>query len=101
MELFVLESHYLHYRPSVIAVSALFLALYTTHSNPWPVELESACQLSVESIGSCVRSMHAAYLRLGPNGVTPGAGSPPLVAIKDKYTQAQFGAVATIQPRLL
>lgn len=35
MELFILDPAYLHYRPSVIAVSAIFLALYTTHQNPW------------------------------------------------------------------
>lgn len=103
MELFILEPHYLQYRPSVIAVSALFLSLYTTHANPWPAELESACGLTVDSIQLCVRAMHAAYLRMvqNPAGFIAGAGVPPLVAIKEKYAQARFFGVADIQPRLL
>lgn len=101
MELFILEPHYLAYRPCVIAASALFLALYNTYANPWPVELESACQLTVDDVQLCVRAMHAAYLRMTPNGIIPSSGAPPLVALRDKYSQAKFDQVADIQPRLL
>jgi hypothetical protein len=101
MELFILESHYLLHRPCVIAASAMFLALYTTHANPWPLELETACQLTVEDVQMCVRAMHAAYLRMTPNGIIPAQGAPPLVALRDKFSHAKFDRVAEIQPRLL
>jgi hypothetical protein len=35
MELFILDKDFIQFRPSVIAVSSIFLALYTNHCNPW------------------------------------------------------------------
>ena len=99
----MLEPSYLQYRPSVVAVSAIFLSLYTTHANPWPAQLEELCGLDVDSIQLCVRAMHAAYLKhaQNPEGMPTGPGVPPLMAIREKYAQERYLGVADIMPRLL
>lgn len=96
LELALTETQMLKFRPSIVAASALFLALYTQHIQPWSEQLEQHSGLRVEELKECVTLLQhfhdqAYYDRNN------------LHAVKDKYSDAgRFMAVATnIVPRAL
>jgi len=63
LELMLQEHQLLHHRPSIVAASALFLALYTRHLPPWSERLEMHTGIRVEELQTCVRMLHAIYVR--------------------------------------
>lgn len=86
------EQASLVYRPSIIAASALFLALYTLKHAPWSERLEVNTGIRVEELQGCVRTLHALYVKMC-------CGSHTLRAIKDKYSAENKLKVAEIKPR--
>jgi cyclin A len=92
LELMLQEPANLSFRPSVVAASALFLALYTRHRAPWSERLETQTGIRVEELQNCVRTLHAIYVKTC-------LGQHTLRAIKDKYATEQYCCVSNIQPR--
>jgi len=92
LELMLQEAASLSFRPSVVAASALFLALYTRHLPPWSERLETQTGIRVEELQACVRTLHALYVKTC-------IGQHTLRAVKDKYAQEHMCKVSLIQPR--
>lgn len=105
LELFLQEPAYLHYLPSIIAASAIFLALYTLHYRPWNDTLAHVTGLKVEDLQHCVRALHATFLKACANPVN-GNNQVQLPinnqkAVKDKYSTDKMMQVAKIKARNL
>ena len=90
LELMLQEAACLNFRPSIVAASALFLALYTLRKQPcW---LETHMGIRVAELQGCVRALRAIYVQMC-------CGQHSLRAVKDKYATEQLLAVSTLQPR--
>ena len=100
-ELSLLGIEFLNYTPSVIAASALLIAICTTnlfgpnHLN-WDATLQSCSTYTFEDLKFCANKIlataKASYHQ------TLSAGGVFLPAVREKYTQQKFDRVSQIQP---
>lgn len=81
---------FLKYPPSMVAASAVFLALYTLNQPPWTATLEHYAQYTAQEIKACVTALHEVYVA--------SRRSTTLPAIREKYSQHKFKCVSTIPP---
>ncbi|KAK8951561.1 Cyclin-A2-1 [Platanthera zijinensis] len=93
-ELTLVEYRFLKFLPSVIAASAVFLAIWTLDqpNQPWNSTLEHYTSYKPLDIKSAVLQMHD----LQQNSATSA-----LVAVREKYLQEKYEGVATrVSPKL-
>lgn len=93
-ELFMMFPCSLRYRPSVIAASAMFLALHVLHLPPWVHGLLRLADNDHELLRQCIEDLHAAHQKIISEGQS-------LKAIKDKFREAKWLKVSLIPSRSL
>jgi len=82
---------YLKYRPSLIAVSALFLALHTTQQRSWPPQLAEASGMTLDDLKECIQELHKIHIKVLNEGFS-------LRAVREKYAQEKYFSVSKILP---
>ena len=101
MEAFTQEKDILDWTPSIVAVSAAYLAL-STIGRPTSVSalLNEVSGYEYRDVKECVRAMWTLHVRLfvDKDGVIAG-GTQGLKAVKDKYTSGKWSEVSKIKPR--
>jgi len=102
MEAFMQEKDILDWTPSMVAVSAAYIAL-STLGRPTSVAalLSSVSGYEYRDVKECVRSMWTLHVRLcmDVEGVI-AAGTQGLKAVKDKYAGEKWSEVSKIKARL-
>jgi len=97
-EAFLQEPQYLRARPSAIAASSIYIALYSTGHSPWPISLQQSSGYTVEALKGTIVDMFSVYTKL----CGPSRSSIPqpqgLKAVKEKFSQPKFLQVAQIAP---
>ncbi|BBN03686.1 cyclin-A [Marchantia polymorpha subsp. ruderalis] len=90
-ELTLVEYTFLHYLPSLVAASAVFVAKLTLDSDtsPWNSTLQHYSGYRPSELQECVREIHE--LQLNSKNCT-------LPAIREKYSQHKFKCVANLTP---
>lgn len=93
-ELTLVEYSFLHYLPSMIAGSAVFMAKATLDptSKPWTSTLQHYSGYKASELKECVKAVHE--LQCNMKNCT-------LPAIREKYRQHKFKCVATLAPPAL
>lgn len=93
-ELTLVEYSFLHYLPSMIAGSAVFMAKATLDptSKPWNSTLQHYSGYKASELKECVKAVHE--LQCNMKNCT-------LPAIREKYRQHKFKCVATLAPPAL
>ncbi|CAM6110077.1 unnamed protein product [Calypogeia fissa] len=88
-ELTLVEYTFLHYLPSMVAASAVFVARLTIYgtSNPWTSTLRHYTGYRAADLKECVKEIHE--LQCNTRNCT-------LPAIREKYSQHKFKCVATL-----
>ena len=92
VELTLQEYKMLKYLPSMIAASAVNLALKTMGQPSWSAELHQHTQYLETGLLPCVREIHALHKAAATNS---------LQAVRKKYAQEKHGAVSGIPPASL
>ena len=101
MEAFMQEKDVLDWTPSIIAVSAAYIALSTVDRiTPVSSLLSDVTGYEYRDVKECVRAMWVLHVRLcvDKDGVI-AAGTQGLKAVKDKYTSGKWSEVSKIKPR--
>eukprot|EP00823_Brevimastigomonas_motovehiculus_P006660 TRINITY_DN554_c3_g1_i1.p1 TRINITY_DN554_c3_g1~~TRINITY_DN554_c3_g1_i1.p1 ORF type:complete len:545 (+),score=157.95 TRINITY_DN554_c3_g1_i1:260-1894(+) len=91
-ELFLHDPNYLRFRPSMIAASGIYLALYTQQEKAWTSELQAVCGYTFDDIRETVNAMHSCYVKIMTN---PNC---PLVSVREKYSTMKTMGVAHLKP---
>lgn len=93
-EVFLLEPCSLKYTPSIVASSAIFLALYTLNYPAWTPTLIQASGYQFEDLRPCVQDLLVAHQKMC------AGDSNNLKAIREKYKEEEkYMAVAVIPPK--
>ena len=101
MEAFMQEKDLLDWTPSIVAVSAAYLALSTLgRATPVSALLSEVSGYEYRDVKECVRAMWALHVRLcvDKDGVI-AAGTQGMKAVKDKYAHGKWSEVSKIKPR--
>lgn len=93
-ELFMMFPCSLKYRPSIVAASAVFLALYTLHLPPWPTGLLELAGNNKLLLLQCAEDMHAAHTKVISEGHA-------LKAVREKFQESKWLRVSLIPSRSL
>lgn len=101
MEAFMQEKDLLDWTPSIIAVSAAYLAL-STIGRPTSVSslLSEVSGYDYRDVKECVRAMWSMHVRVcvDRDGVI-AVGTQGMKAVKDKYASGKWSEVSKIKPR--
>jgi cyclin A len=92
-ELFMMFPCSLKYRPSVVAASSVFLALYMLHLPPWPAGLLELAGNKRDLLQQCVEDLHSVHKKVLSGG--------PLKAIREKFQESKWLKVSLIPSRSL
>lgn len=92
-EVFLLEPCSLKYPPSVVASSAMFLALYTLNYPYWTPTLVQASGYEVADLIPCATDLLHAHQKMC------NSEANNLKAIREKYKEGKFAGVANIPPK--
>ena len=87
-ELTLLEYSFLRFPPSLVAASAVFLALHALHRQPWSATLEHYAGYGAPALRECVEALLEVF--------AASKRSATLPAIREKYSQHKFKCVSTI-----
>jgi cyclin A len=101
MELFLMESASLLYKPSLIAASAVFLSLWNSHEPAWNVKMANETGFQLQEIQECVRDLQAVLIKnyQAINSSPSSTEFNHLKAVREKFSHEKFLAVATLKPR--
>jgi cyclin A len=90
-ELTLTEYTFLHYLPSMVAASAVFVARLTLYgeNNPWTATLRHYTGYRASDLKECVKETH---------DLQCNTRKCVLPAIREKYSQHKFKCVATLTP---
>lgn len=91
IEGFLQEPVYIHFLPSIISASAIFLAYYTTKQVPWPQVMQDSSGFALTDLSECLHALHSSYIKICST-------ESSLKAVRDKYAQDKFHRVSSITP---
>lgn len=86
-ELTLLEYSFLPYKPSMVAASAVMLALHTLNRPAWTTTLEHYAVYTTQDLKPCVTALHQVFL---------ATSSSSLPAIREKYNSPKHKGVASL-----
>lgn len=94
-EITIQEFHFLKYRPSVIALSAVILGLHTMDQEPLPDTLRLILKVwdrSIEDLTPCIRDIHMVHCKIFDKSRT-------MQASYEKYAHQRWSRVSLISPK--
>jgi len=84
--------HFLRFPPSLTAAASLALARHTVGNEAWPEELMKSSSYSMDDLQECLLLLHQLHTEVETS---------PQQAIREKYKQAKYHAVADATPAVI